>query len=194
MRLFVALVPPPEVLRGLDAAVRRLADTLADTGDALRWTADADRHLTLAFLGEVDPGTLPALGERLDRAAHRHPPMTLRLAGAGRFGDRVLWAGVAGDTDALRHLAGSVSAAARRCGIAVEEGRAFRAHVTLARGRGRGGVRGPGLRPHVAALAAYESEAWTADRIELIHSLPPMPGVPGARPRYETAGTWALGR
>jgi RNA 2',3'-cyclic 3'-phosphodiesterase len=187
MRLFVAVIPPASVLRELAGAVAPLA--VIGEADGLRWTRPDGQHITLAFLGEVDEATVPELTRRLARAARRHEPLTLRLAGGGRFGDRTLWAGVAGDTARLARLADSVAAGARRGGIAVEEGRTFRAHLTLARGRGT-----VGLRRYADALTGFESGTWPADRVELVRSHPPAPGVPGARPRYETLDVWPLGR
>ncbi|MDQ3905721.1 MAG: RNA 2',3'-cyclic phosphodiesterase, partial [Actinomycetota bacterium] len=115
MRLFVALTPPDEVteaLRAITAALRELAPEL-------RWTRPQQWHLTLAFLGEVDDALVDELTRRLDRAAARHPPLSLFLGGGGRFGHRVLWTRVQGDRDNLRRLAGSAAAAARRSGLPV---------------------------------------------------------------------------
>ena len=204
MRAFVALIPPA-------AALTELADAVAPVRAAhpdLRWTPPAQWHLTLAFLGEIDDGVLPELAERLARAARRHPPAPLALAGGGRFGDRVLWTRVqpvpgkwrespasAGRVlrsdrpvriDAVRRLAGSVTAAARRCGIAVDD-RPHRPHLTLARGR-----EGADLRPAVAALAAFAGSPWTADALHLVHS---RLGVgSGGTAAHEIVGTWPLGR
>jgi 2'-5' RNA ligase len=189
VRLFVALRPPAAVMGELARALSPLAADARAGG--LRWTGEDGWHVTLAFLGEVDPAaTLPALTERLARAARRHPPMTLRLAGGGRFGTAVLWTGVTGDTAELSGLAASVAAGARRAGVALDD-RAFRAHVTLA--RGRPGLTPVDLRGLADRLTGFASAPWTADRVELIRSHPPAPGVPGARPRYETLTAWELG-
>ena len=114
MRLFTALLLPPPALAELAAEVGRLRELPG--ADRLRWIRPEGWHLTLAFLGEVDDALLPELRERLARAARRHPALRLRLAGGGRFGDRVLWTGVAGDREELRRLAASVSAGGRRTG------------------------------------------------------------------------------
>ena len=91
---------------------------------------------------------LPNLTERLARAARRHPPFELALGGGGRFGDRVLWTRV-DPANGPRALAASVGAAARRCGIPVDD-RPYRPHLTLARGRP-----GADLRPAVEALRGF---------------------------------------
>lgn len=182
MRLFAAVLPPPAVLAELREAVRGVRD------ERLRWTGEAGWHLTLAFMGEVADGLVPELRQRLERAAHRSAPFTLRLHGCGRFGGRALWAGVAGDLPALRMLAERADAAARRAGVPMEQHRRYTAHLTLARSRDTGAD----LRPYLDALAGFEGAAWRADALSLVRSNLPVGGVPGEQPRYETVGAWPL--
>ena len=97
MRLFVALVPPPAVLGGLEAVVA----PLRALRPGLRWTSQDAWHITLAFLGEADETAAARLTPRLARAAGRHPPCRVTFAGAGAFPAaaraRVLWCGLRGD-------------------------------------------------------------------------------------------------
>ncbi|GAA2386160.1 RNA 2',3'-cyclic phosphodiesterase [Streptomyces glaucosporus] len=188
MRLFTAVLPPPAALAELEAAVDRLRG-LPDA-DRLRWTGTGGRHLTLAFLGEVDEALLPGLGERLARAAHRHPAFGLRLAGGGRFGDRVLWIGVEGDRTTLRRLADSVTAAVRRAGVPTED-RPYKPHLTLARAART--AHRVDLRPYAAALEGFSGTDWRVDEVALVHSRLPSSGAPGEQPRYETLEAWPLG-
>jgi RNA 2',3'-cyclic 3'-phosphodiesterase len=190
MRAFVAVVPPAGVLAELAAAV----EPVREVSPGLRWTPAAQWHLTLAFLGEVDDAVLPDLTERLARAARRHEPVTLSLRGSGRFGDRVLWTRVlppresvrsAGRVTPLGRLAASVTAAARRCGIAVDD-RPYRPHLTLARGRP-----GSDLRPAVEALAGFAGSPWTADALHLVRSR--LGAGEGGTAAHEIVGTWPLG-
>jgi 2'-5' RNA ligase len=187
MRLFVAVLPPAPALAELAAAVRALH--ALPGADRLRWTDPPGWHLALAFYGEVPEEALPALRGRLERGAARHPAPVLRLAGGGRFGDRVLWAGVAGGTDVLRRLAATVSAAARRAGVPMPERRPYHPHLTLARG-GRTRV---ALGPFAAGLGGFAGTEWTASAISLIRSHLPATGEAGGRPRYETLASWPLG-
>ncbi len=184
----MAVLPPGAALAELADAVDALR--ALPGADGLRWTERAGWHVTLAFLGEVDEALLPALVERLERAARRHPPCRVRLGRGGRFGDRTLWAGLDGDD--LGGAAAAARAAARRAGVRHEdEHGAFHAHLTLARQRS-GRVR-VGLRPFTDALGAFSGTPWTAGAVRLVRSHPPTPGVPGAQPRYETVRTCPLG-
>lgn len=182
MRLFVAVTPTPESL----AEARAVVEPLSPSWPQLRWTPFEQWHLTLAFLGEVGERELGDLTDRLARVATRHAPLALQLAGAGRFGSRVLWLGVRGDTTGLRRLAESVRAAARRSRIEVED-RPYRPHLTLAR------VRDPrvDLRSAVAALAEFTGRTWTADRLQLIRSH--LGKGPGGTARHELLLSWPLG-
>jgi 2'-5' RNA ligase len=165
--LFVAVVPPPEATAELAATVEQLRASAPD----LAWVAPDRWHVTICFLGPVEPSG--ELRERLARVARRHPPPTLRVAGGGRFGDRVLWARLEGD---LRAVAAGVTRAAERAGYAVED-RPFRAHLTLARGR-RTRV---DLRPLAAALADVGGPVWTAEELALMR---------GGSPRYLRLAGW----
>lgn len=184
MRLFAALVPSEPVLTSLSNVVA----PLRESGGAYRWTTPEQWHVTLAFFGEVADDTRLELERRLARAAARHQPVTLALAGGGGFGSaknaRVLWVGVQGDVQPLRDLARSVAAGARRAGIEVAETR-YKPHLTLAR------LRTPtDVRPAVEALAEYASPAWTATQVELVRSH--LAQGAGGRARYETIASWFL--
>ncbi|WP_351227069.1 RNA 2',3'-cyclic phosphodiesterase [Streptomyces sp. NPDC002133] len=185
MRLFAAVVPPEEALRELGAAVDRL-HTFPDA-DGLRWTGRPGWHFTLAFMGEVDEELLPELRERLGRAAHRSESFPLRLHEGGHFGRRALWIGAAGGLDAMRMLAERADAAARRAGVAMDEHRAYHAHLTIARTR-----ENSDLRPYVDALSGFEGTPWTVSRLVLFRSNLPRSGTAGEQPRYETVESWPL--
>ncbi|MEV4427593.1 RNA 2',3'-cyclic phosphodiesterase [Streptomyces sp. NPDC049602] len=186
MRLFAAVVPPPEQLDELGHVLDGLHRLPG--ADGLRWASRPGWHLTLAFMGEVDEELLPELRVRLARAAHRTPPFPLRLHGGGHFGRRALWAGVAGDLDTLRILAERSDAAARRAGVAMDEHRRYQAHLTIARVR----AEGVDLRPFVDGLGGLEGTRWEVGELALVRSNLPVRGVPGEQPRYETVDTWAL--
>jgi len=187
VRLFVAVTPPAGVLSDLDAAV---AGARANRGGRrdLRWTGLEDWHITLAFLGNVPGPVTERLVSRLERAAARHQPFSLALAGAGAFPvaaarARVLWSGLDGDRTALAALAAAVAAAATQAGAAPPAaGHQFSPHLTLAYARTTADVR-----DLVTTLSPYTGPSWRVEHIQLIES------HLGGRPRYTTIGGWPLG-
>jgi 2'-5' RNA ligase len=187
MRLFAAVLPPEDIVEELAAEVSRLRGLPG--ADRLRWTARPGWHFTLAFYGEVADEVVPALSDRLARAAHRTAPFPLALAGGGQFGQgRAVWTGARGDVEALRLLADRAEAAARKAGVPMGEHRRYKAHLTVARSR-----RATDVAPYVAALAEFAGAAWTVAELALVRSHLPASGVPGEQPRYEVVGRWALG-
>jgi 2'-5' RNA ligase len=169
MRLFVAVDPSPEAREHLRSAVAGL--------DGVRVTRPESWHVTLAFLGDVGASTATQLEPRLEAVAAAHPTVELCLAGSGLFGG-TLWVGVRGD---LVPLATDVAAAARACGISLEE-RPFRAHLTVARSD-----RGRRRTSQQRALASYSGPAWTCRKLRLVRS------HLGSPVRHETVAAWSLG-
>jgi len=187
MRLFVALVPPPEVLDELEEALAPYRDDWAD----LRWVRRELIHVTLNFLGEVDDAMLERLLPRLERAVARHDRLALSLAGAGAFPSsgahaRVLWVGLFGDRRGLARLAASATAAGRRAGTPPDKHRTFRPHVTLARCRNPVDVR-----PLLEPLQSFAGSAWIAESVHLMRSH--LPTKVNTQPEYESIKTWTLG-
>ena len=182
MRLFVAIGLPHEAAGELDEVVAPLRPAWPE----LRWTGRDAWHLTLAFLGEVDQAVIAGLAVRLERAARRHPSLSLHLSGAGAFPGatraRVLWTGIQGDRHGLGLLAASAGAGARRAGAPpAAGGRGYQPHLTLARCRAPADVHSL-----VGTLGSFAGTPWVATEIHLIHSRLE------AHPRYEVIGTWPL--
>lgn len=137
-RLFAALSLPESVRIGLDAQVR----CLAGLGD-VRWTAVADFHVTLVFLGECAVEREAAIAAVV--RAFRGPDPEVRLQQLGCFPERgeprVLWAGLDGDLAALRHLQRELAESIGRelgCDLAAAE--RFSPHVTIGRVRSTRGL------------------------------------------------------
>lgn len=164
-RLFLAIWPPAPVLDALAAALPRHLE-------ALRWQPRERWHITVAFLGDREPG--PAL-RRFDRL---DPPAAdqVRLAGAGMFGP-ILWVGL----ETGPWLAALAAQARRTFGV---EERRFRAHVTVARSRTSAGQRE--LPRATAILTGFESSPWVPEALTLVRS------TIGPHPSYEVIGRCPL--
>jgi 2'-5' RNA ligase len=172
MRMFVAVLPPLEALEDLAEFV----EPRQQREDPLRWSAQEQWHLTLAFLPAVADRDLDELIERLADTAGRRQPFQLRLQG------KVLWTGVAGDTEQLERLSASSRSAAVRAGVEVD-GSKFRPHLTLARAN-----RPLELTRWLRVFDLYAGPSWQGEELALIQSQ-----LGQGRPRYQVHETFPLG-
>ena len=166
MRTFIAIPLPPECRAALEAAQSGLRSIGAD----VRWTAVGSIHLTLKFLGEIDPAVLADLARALAGAAAVEP-FALKIQGLGAFpdlrGPRVVWCGLAGDTDALVRLQSAVETACVSLGFTPEQ-RPFHPHLTLGRVQGTRNLRQ--LAEYIRIAKAPDQE-FGADRLEIYKSV-----------------------
>ena len=154
VRVFVALDIPEDVR----AAIGALIEKLRPLYRAARWVRIDGIHLTLKFIGEVQPEKIEPIKASLalihfpdparagsEPVGARHaaplqvlsPPkcIELKFRNVGFFPDerrpRILWAGIEAGAE-LGALATSVETSLEPLGIAKEQ-RAFSPHLTLAR-------------------------------------------------------------
>ena len=126
-RLFVAIRPPAPIRDQLIAVQHGIAGA--------RWQDDTQLHLTLRFIGEVDARTGDDVIAALS-GLHGNA-FELALNGVGSFERKgrteTLWAGVT-PHEPLATLHKKIDHALIRAGLPAEA-RAYRPHITLARGR-----------------------------------------------------------
>ncbi|MPV37723.1 2'-5' RNA ligase family protein [Georgenia subflava] len=205
MRLFVSLPLPATVQDHLGLAVNSVTaqDPVPDLSRgprALRWVPAEQRHITLAFYGEVPDGALGDLTERLTEVTSGFAPMRLQLRGAGVFSRRTLWVGVhegsraaggrwlwdeetgEGQTGRLVDLMAALEDAGEPFSH-VERRNRHRAHVTLARLSNRR-PEDAELTRRAQALSVYAGPPWTATHARLMVS--DLGAGKGGGPIHET--------
>ncbi len=142
------------------AAVAGIARAVREqVGMRARWVPDENYHLTLRFLGEIEPELTVELEERARRVAAGIAPFVVTLDRVGCFPSmrrpRVLWVG--GDAGPVyRGLAMSLRHELERLGFPPDR-KPLSAHVTLARIKDRPDPR----------LAAIVDAASDDDRLPL---------------------------
>jgi len=137
IRSFIAIELPPEVKAGLDSLEERLK---AGQHPFVKWVDPEGIHLTLKFLGNIAPTTVPDIIEAITRIAQPIPPFHLQIGGLGAFPGwqrpQVVWVGVGGEVQKLATLQRGMEAALAPLGFPPEP-RSFSPHLTLGRLRER---------------------------------------------------------
>jgi RNA 2',3'-cyclic 3'-phosphodiesterase len=118
----------------------RLQQSLRAAEADVRWLAIPSIHLTLKFLGEIDPAIVPNLAEVFHEISKSGHALRLCIHGLGSFPNqknpRIIWCAVSGDTDGLSKLQKEVENVCAKFGFPAEQ-RPFSPHLTLGRVRGK---------------------------------------------------------
>lgn len=166
MRLFIAAELPNEVIEALAETSAMLRSCIRG-----RYVAPDSFHVTLAFLGNVEPVRVNDAIDALEEGCKNTEAFDMQLGELGSFGRRsraTLWQGIR-DSGQLPSVAESVREALRQRDLPFD-GKPFRAHVTLMRNADLAG----GMLPSPAS-AAGRIEAITLFKSDLS----------GSRPIYE---------
>lgn len=167
IRSFVALDLPVPVLESLGELIR----VFKKSGAPVAWVKPERIHLTLKFLGNVSPATIPKIQEALEEIAGSSTPFRLQPGGCGGFPSirqmRVVWVGIKGDLEGVRRLHSRVEAALVPMGFDPED-RTFRPHLTLGRVKGRGPMQA--LQEALLANQGFRTEAFDVADLVLYKS------------------------
>ena len=167
-RTFCAVELPDGVKSRVAEHVRRLRDGFPHVRAS--WDKPEKLHITLKFLGEIEPARVEELSRAAGRAAGGVGPFELSVSGPGSFPPhgppRVLWLGI---EDASGRLAGLQRSLEDECAAAgfARESRPFRPHLTVAR------IRSPqGARELAAAHreSRFEPQTFTVSELVVMRS------------------------
>jgi 2'-5' RNA ligase len=155
MRLFVAINFNDDVLDAIESSL----DDFPMKRPPWRWSKRSTWHVTLKFIGEIEPAAVDGIARVLEEVAARHDPFDVALGPFGGFPNlhrpRVLFYEVATGAEPMTALSDDINRTlANDAGIRAET-KPFRAHATVARVKTRIG------KPAVDAL----------------RSMPPLEGV-----------------
>lgn len=170
LRAFIA-VALPEPLAGFVSEVQRALKAL---GLRIAWVPPANVHLTLKFLGDIEPADIEPIAAVMTECARHVAPLVLSAARLGVFPDlrrpRVVWMGIAGDIPQLVALQQDLEARLDPVGKGrfKPEQRPFKGHLTLGRIKTR--LESGTLVSALRETGQVASHAFTVDAIHLIQS------------------------
>lgn len=132
IRSFVAIPIPAEIRRRLVEVENDLMPARA----GVKWVSEDNFHVTLKFLGYVEPERLEAVARGVEAAVRGIGPFEVELAGVGAFPKitrpSVVWVGVTRGAQEMISLADRVDGEMAKIGFE-RETRPFSPHITLGR-------------------------------------------------------------
>ena len=141
-RSFIAVELSTEIAEG----VRRIQAGLRERTTGVSWVRPEGIHLTLKFLGEVDPDRIEGIASTAEECIKGIGPFTIGIRGCGGFPNprnpRVIWIGVDDPGGELKELQARVEQGMEEMGF-TREGRGYTPHLTIGRlrsGKGKGEV------------------------------------------------------
>jgi 2'-5' RNA ligase len=113
-----------------------LQQQLKKTLPPINWVRPESIHLTLKFLGFVEPALVSQLLSALQPIGKQYAPFSVDVQDLGVFPQvkypRIIWIGLAGNTQALHDLVFEIDAELEALGFPPEE-KSYHPHLTLAR-------------------------------------------------------------
>ncbi len=141
-RSFIAV----ELSREIAEGVRRIQGGLRERATGVSWVRPEGIHLTLKFLGDVDPGRIEGIASKAEACVKGRGPFTIGIKGCGGFPNprnpRVIWIGVDDPSGEIKRLQAEVEQGMEEMGFEREE-RGYTPHLTVGRlrsGKGKGEV------------------------------------------------------
>lgn len=183
IRSFISIdVEDPKILSG----VRAVQSSLRNVGADLKIVGGENVHVTLKFLGNVQPEMLSKIKE--DLSGLKFSPFTLELRGVGAFPNvsriTIIWVGIGTGAEEVEKIYEHVESGMSELGFA-RENRRFNPHITIA--RVRTGRKREELAKLLEGLTENSFGSFIADRVRMKQSIL-HPGGPEYHTLYEVKG------
>ena len=137
MRSFIAV----EIDDAIRERLGQRIEAFRSAGAQVRWVAPQNIHLTLKFLGEIDPERVPDVEQVMKEATREVAPFEIELREIGAFPSlsrpRVIWVGCRDETGGLWKIFRVLERGLVPLGIEKEK-RRFSPHLTVGRIKSKG--------------------------------------------------------
>ena len=187
IRTFIAVDPGSKIRDRLIALQLELAEATPD----VKWVEEANLHVTLQFLGEVDDRDLIKVCRAVQKTTTAHAAFVLKVVGVGCFPNmrrpRTVWAGLSEGAAELSAIHEELVEPLEAIRCYRREERAYHPHLTL--GRTKSDAPGEEL---AKLLPKYET--WTAGETTIRELLVMSSELTRQGPSYTVLARAKLGK
>jgi len=167
IRSFLAI----EISDDLKKKVAEYIEDLSQIPSKVKWVSSRQVHLTLKFFGNISQEVVEKISQDLPPVVADFHRFHLTIKGLGAFPNlfraRVIWLGLAGETEILLGLHQAIERALFPLGIPMED-RPFRGHLTL--GRNKDNQLNQGLYRWLSERSFEESPPFEVEELILFRS------------------------
>jgi 2'-5' RNA ligase len=139
IRAFLGINFSVAVTRRIHDEIARRHASVKEAGFRVSWVPAANLHVTVEFLGDIEPELANGIASRLRASLAARRPFELSARGLGAFPaagtPRVLWVGLGGAVGELNALQAEVRKALESLGWQSPTAQPFRPHITVGRVR-----------------------------------------------------------
>jgi RNA 2',3'-cyclic 3'-phosphodiesterase len=132
MRTFIAVELPDDIRERIGTYIEAIEAGIS----GVKWVAPENLHLTIKFLGEIEPADVERLSHCVEQVAKECRSFTMGLSGIGFFPTekhpKVIWIGADGGEDALLDLYQEMERCLEDIGYD-REAKTFSPHLTIGR-------------------------------------------------------------
>ena len=168
IRAFIALELPENIID----VIRKIQEAMKSFGFKVRWVRPENIHLTLKFLGNINPADVAQISSVICEAVNPFEPILLTAKGIGVFPGmkrpRVIWVGMGGQVATIIGLQKVLDEKLNGIGFPMEK-RPFKGHLTLGRVKGR--ISSERLTAALAQHNEFESDTFFAQTVVLFQSV-----------------------
>ncbi len=169
IRVFLAV----ELSSGIRENLFSLQQELKKILPPINWVRPESIHLTLKFLGYVEPSRISQLLLALEPIGKKQHGFSIEVQGVGVFPQvkhpRIFWVGVAGKTHPLQELVLEIEAALEPLGFPPEE-KPYHPHLTVARIKRDNAIVGSALLENEVLEREQHFGTLTVDQLTLFQS------------------------
>jgi RNA 2',3'-cyclic 3'-phosphodiesterase len=134
IRTFIAVLISSDLKR----KIASVQEEFKKVAPKVKWVAEANYHVTIKFLGDVEGDYLAEIVRELTEAVHNLSPFNAEIGGGGAFPSagrpRTIWIGTTSGQKEFADIAQIVETSLERLGFPRED-RPFRSHVTIGRAK-----------------------------------------------------------